>query len=280
MTTHTRTETEPEVAHDRLAELARLLTDRDRAIVADVGDHRVMTTHHLARLHFTGPDTSRARRRLAALHRYGLLDRFRPILPPPRGTAPWHWVLAAAGEHVYADIHELDQPARRPGSRIRLANSTHLHHTLGLADCYTAFRVAERRAPGAELARWRTEADCARRWGRHIRPDAYLRWHQHGRGLEAFLEYDNGTEHYPQVVRKLRGYTDHARAHRRTAHILFVAPTRTRTDRLADALAPHTSDRVVVHVTTADLLQREGPEAPIWRPAHEDAAEPLHAIAT
>ncbi|GAB3455341.1 hypothetical protein GCM10027570_35930 [Streptomonospora sediminis] len=273
MTTHADT---PQVPEGRLAELARLLTDRDRAIVADVGDHRVMTTHQLARLHFTGPATSRARRRLAALHRYGLLDRFRPILP--RGTAPWHWVLAAAGEHLYADIHDLDQPARRPGSRIRLANSARLRHMLGVADCYVAFRTAAD-LPGAELARWRTEDDCARRWGRRIRPDAYLRWHQHGRALEAFLEYDNATEHHQQVIRKLRGYTDHARAHQRIAHILFVVLTPARMTNLAEVLAPHVNEHVRTHLTTAGLLHAEGPAAPIWRPAHQHARHALCDIA-
>ncbi|MDA0564880.1 replication-relaxation family protein [Streptomonospora sp. S1-112] len=256
--------TEP-VEEARLADLARLLTNRDRAIVADLGDHRVMTTHHLTALHFARTHPSRARRRLAFLHRLGVLDRFRPRLA--LGTAPWHWVLAAAGEHVYADIHELPEPAQRPGSRIRLAHSARLAHTLGLSACYTAFRTAERAAPGAALLRWRTEADCARRWGRHIRPDAYLLWAQDGRELGAFLEYDTGTERHAQLLRKIRGYTDHAAAYQRTTHVLFVVATRVRLANLAQVLAPHTGDRVDIHLTTETLLHQHGPAHPIWTPA-------------
>ncbi|GAA1105240.1 replication-relaxation family protein [Nocardiopsis composta] len=252
----------------RRGELARLLTDRDRAVIASLGDHRVMTTHHLAALHFHDVASQQARRRLLGLHRRGVLDRFRPHLP--RGGAPWHWVLGADGEHIYADIHAMDKPAQRPGSRILIAHSAKLGHALGLAGCHVEF-VKAARSSGARLLRWRTEADCARRWGAHIRPDAYLRWAEteHAPVLEAFLEYDNGTEPHFRVARKLRGYTDHAAAHARTDHVLFVVPTAARESGLARALASHTTPAVTVHLTTTALLHAPGPAAAIWRPAHD-----------
>ncbi|WP_017623415.1 replication-relaxation family protein [Nocardiopsis chromatogenes] len=262
----------------RQAELARALTDRDRAVIASLGDHRVMTTRHLHALHFHNVTPQRSWDRLLALHRWGVLDRFRPYLR--WGAVPFRWVLAADGEHVYARIRGLDEPAQRPGSRIALAHSAKLGHILGLSETYAAFATAARTTPGAHLEVWRTEAECARLWGRHIRPDAYLRWIEGDTAVEAFLEYDNGTEGHHQVARKLRGYADHAAAYQRTNHVLFVVPTHTREERLSETLAARTGGGITVHLTTPDLIAAGGAASAIWRPAGDDYRTRLADIAT
>ena len=45
-----------------------------------------------------------------------------------------------------------------------------------------------------------------RRWGRYIRPDAYMRWCEADTELDVFWEYDTGTEPLTKVVRKMAGY--------------------------------------------------------------------------
>src|SRR5690606_17433102 len=140
----------------------------------------------------------------------------------------------------------------------------------GLAGCHVEF-VQAARVSGARLLRWRTEADCARRWGAHIRPDAYLRWAEteHAPVLEAFLEYDNGTEPHFRVARKLRGYADHAAVHAWIDRVQVVVPTAAGESGLARALASHAASAVPVHLTTAALLRAPGPAGAIWRHAHD-----------
>lgn len=39
-----------------------------------------------------------------------------------------------------------------------------------------------------------------------VRPDGYGRWHQDGREVDFFLEYDRGTEPLDRLAAKLAGY--------------------------------------------------------------------------
>jgi Replication-relaxation len=85
---------------DQLATLAGRLTDRDRAVLRLVGDHRVFTTAQLAHVFFHSKD--RAEHRLRELTQARVLARFRPQTRHGEGSAPFHDVLGPLGAAVLA----------------------------------------------------------------------------------------------------------------------------------------------------------------------------------
>ena len=80
-------------APEKLLELRRRLTDRDRAILELVWEHRVLTTHQITELAF--PSLRAANHRLLDLFKWRVVDRFQPFVTT--GTAPMHYVLDVAG---------------------------------------------------------------------------------------------------------------------------------------------------------------------------------------
>ncbi|MEV2279480.1 replication-relaxation family protein, partial [Nocardiopsis sp. NPDC049922] len=181
-----------------LVRLAPRVTPRDRQILAGLYDHHVMTTHHVHRLYFPEAAGRRVRRRLLLLHEYGLLDRFRPH---PGRHVSVHWVLAPLGAALVAEHRgiEVGELGFRHDRVLAWAHSGRLGHMLGLVECLTLTTEAARAHPVGRLVRWDNERECARRWGRYIRPDAYMRWHQGAVDLDAFWEYDTGTEPLTKV---------------------------------------------------------------------------------
>ncbi|WP_017624714.1 replication-relaxation family protein [Nocardiopsis chromatogenes] len=262
----------------RHAELALLLSDRDRDVIRAIGKHRVMTTHHLHALFFANVDTTRTRRRLKVLYDSGLLQRFRPSLR--KGTAPWHWVLSPEGERLLDDMTGARRPYGAMTPAIRLAHSQRLGHFLGISETYVAFATAGRALPGEGLRGWRNEAECAEKWDRRIFPDAWLLWAQDGTDLGAFIEYDNGTEVLYSVAKKLRRYSDIAAVYGETCFVLFIVPAPGREEALAQTLDLHMKERVQALLTTTGLLAHPGPAAAIWRTAQDHYRMPLSAAET
>src|SRR5919109_3128988 len=78
--------------------VSRRLTDRDRAILCLLADHRVLTSDQLADALFGSPTT--ARHRLTQLHQLRVVQRFSPFVS--RGSAPYHYVLDRLGAEVVA----------------------------------------------------------------------------------------------------------------------------------------------------------------------------------
>lgn len=240
------------------------LTARDMAIVSDVHDHQVLTTHQIARVHFPDADARRARRRLLVLFRYGVLDRFRR--QTARGKLPDHWILAATGAELLAHhrgVQTADLGFHRDQA-VRLAYSVQLEHMRGLAESFVRF-VEAGRGPG-ELVRWYGERECARRWGTHIRPDAYVRWEQEECVLHAFFEYDTGTESLAKVRRKMTGYANLARHSELPSIVLFALHSDQRTKHLETKLANAVSGQVRAYLTTHARLFGQGPDRAVWRP--------------
>jgi hypothetical protein len=244
--------------------LAPRVTPRDREILTGLYEHHVMTTHHIHRLHFSEAEARRVRRRLLALHRYGLLDRFRPF---NRKRVPDHWVLAPVGAALVAEHRGLEpsELGFRQDRVLAWAHSGRLGHMLGLVECLALTTEAARTVPGARLVAWDNERACARRWGRHIRPDAYMRWHQGKVELDAFWEYDTGTEPLTKVRRKMGGYARLARETRLPSIVLFAVHSDQREDNLAVKLAGDASDMVGVYVSTHARLCSRGPAEAVWR---------------
>src|SRR6266516_2493285 len=83
------------VSAERVFELARHLTERDRAIALALYEHQLLTTDQLALLFFSSK--RRAQDRLRFLYEERVLDRFYPPRPYGLGKPPAHWLLDEAG---------------------------------------------------------------------------------------------------------------------------------------------------------------------------------------
>lgn len=248
----------------QLVRLAPRVTPRDREILGGLYDHHVMTTGHIHRLFFPQTSARRVRRRLLELHNYRLLDRFKPF--PGRHIAD-HWVLAPLGAALVAE-HRGMEPGElgfRQDRVLAWAHSGRLNHMLGLVECLALTTEAAHTLPATRLVRWRNERECARRWGRHIRPDAYMRWHQGKTQLDAFWEYDTGSESLTKVQRKMGGYARLARESRLPSIVLFAVHSDQREDHLAAKLAGDVSASVGVYMTTHARLDAQGPAETVWR---------------
>lgn len=261
----------------KLIYLAPRITPRDREILAGLHSHHVMATGQIHRLYFPSSGGRRCRERLLQLRRYELLDRFRPF--PGRHVAD-RWVLAPLGaalvaEHQGLEPHELGFRHDRVLAR---AHSAQLRHTLGLVECLIATTQAARAREGARLAIWDSERACALRWGRYIRPDAYMRWCQTDTELDAFWEYDTGTEPLTKVQRKMAGYGRLARESRLPSTVLFAVHSQAREDHLARKLASSVSDSVGAYLTTHARLSEQGPAERVWRAAGVRARERLNLV--
>jgi hypothetical protein len=222
------------VAGTHLALLANHLTPRDRWLARVVAEHRVFTSTQLTQLAFGSPRT--ANQRLLQLYQWRVLDRFQPLLAV--GSAPMHYVLDVAGAAVLAAEDGLD-PADvgyRHDRALGIGHSLRLAHTLGINGLYAALVAIARHTSshtdtdldgrgGRAVTTWWPETRCARVWGDLARPDAYGRWHEDGRDVEFFLEYDTGTEPLTRVAGKLHDYARLAAATAITTPVLFWFPT-------------------------------------------------------
>jgi hypothetical protein len=176
-------------------------------------EHTVLTTDHLARLGFSSLRT--AQQRLQLLHRLGVLDRFQPYRPT--GSTPLHHLLGPVGARILAAEEGLDIAALgyRRQRILAVAHRLSLSHDIGVATSIVDLATH----PHLHLTRWWSAARCARLYGHHTRPDAYLTLTAHTppgslpglpRGSvgwwEMFYEYDTGTENLTTLAAKLAGY--------------------------------------------------------------------------
>lgn len=266
---------------DTLLSLVPKVTPRDRKILNDLYEHNVLTTHHLHQLHFAERSVRMVRLRMQQLRTYGLVSSFRPYAH--EGTSPNHWVVDRLGVQLLAvqrntALADLDY---RADHRMRVALDYQLGHVLGLADTFVAFTLAARRARSASLECWYSERESARRWGRHIRPDAYLQWDQDQAELHAFVEYDTGTEPLTKVVRKMKGYTNLATESALDSIVLFAVHSDQRAEHLLDKLATAPSARlrmVGAYVSTHERLHKRGPERAVWRAPGEPRGQRLSLV--
>lgn len=267
---------------DSLRLVARL-TDRDRWILRMVHEHRVLTTNQLAALAF--PTRNLARRRLTALHRERVVDRFRPFTTS--GSAPWHWVLAPDGAGVLAaeagvEVRELGYRARR---RLDIAHSLYLTHTLGVNDWFTTLAITAVDHDATVLAWW-SESRCRRLWGDLAHPDGFGRYSHAGTCLDFFLEYDLATTNsLTRVAAKLLGYAELARSTGTVTPVLLWVPTRRRELAAREALrdtAASLPDPGAVPVATAaaDYLDatatHPSPADRVWLPLDSAHTSRLH----
>jgi hypothetical protein len=195
-----------------------------------------------------------------------------------------HYVLDLAGAAVLAveDATTTNAIGYRHDRTLAIGHSLRLSHTVGVNGIYAALVAVARHSsadpadapPTREVTAWWPETRCTRLWGDLARPDAYARWHEHGREVEFFLEYDTGTEPLTRLAGKLHDYAKLATATGITTPVLFwlPSPAREATARpaLAAALATLSDpDSVPVATTAAASLGDPVPDSPAaarWLP--------------
>ncbi|MEV0604258.1 replication-relaxation family protein [Streptomyces sp. NPDC050315] len=249
---------QPTRARTDLARLATRLTERDVWLTEMLHEHKVLTSHHITALAFTGHRT--ANRRLRELYFMGVVDSFRPLRTA--GSAPEHYTLGKAGAELLAARAGVDLPATgwRKDACARIAFSPTLEHTLGI----NALLV--RLAANDHLPLWLSERSATRLWGDWIHPDAYA---HHGAAesdqlLPFFLEYDTGSYNLARLEAKLPGYAALAATTGTRTPLLIHTATARREAALRRRLA-EPADRLDLPLATGNA-QLADPAADSWLP--------------
>ncbi|MBT2233210.1 replication-relaxation family protein [Nonomuraea sp. NEAU-A123] len=253
-----------------LGELAVRLTDRDRQLIRLIHDFRVLTAPQVSEMFFDTDDA--ARKRLLALTRMGILERFRPNLPPTMGTAPYHYVIGETAAAVLASESGVDMAdfGYRRDRVLGIVYSQRLAHTVGTNGIAASLYGFARRHPVTELTTWWTEQRCTAEWGAMARPDAYARWTEGRHSVEFFLEYDTGTEPLDRVAHKLDGYTRLTESTRIVTPVLFWVQGERRETNLRKKLKHHPGNMFVPvatgHAATVNGTVDDGPAGARWLP--------------
>ncbi|MFE3452469.1 replication-relaxation family protein [Nonomuraea sp. NPDC059194] len=254
--------------------LAIRLTDRDRQLIRMIRDFRVLTSAQIAEIYFDSADS--ARKRLLVLSRMGVLERFRPNLPPAMGTAPYHYVIGETAAAVLASEEGVDlaESGYRRDRVIGIAFSSSLGHTVGANGIAASLYGYACRHPESELTTWWPEHRCRTEWGPIARPDAYGRFREAGHSIDFFLEYDTGTETLDRVARKLDGYVELTESSRIVTPVLFWVQGERREANLRKKLKHHPA-RMFVPIATAypvaaPGLVDDGPAGACWLPTDSD----------
>jgi protein involved in plasmid replication-relaxation len=195
----------------RLRDLEQQLSGHDLAVLKSVSDLRFMTGAQLARLHFDGDKSSRARaarRALLRLSRSECLSRLSRVVGGVRaGSSGFVYALGIAGQKIAMDYGW--QPKRR-GRRSRAPGTLFLRHCLDIAELHVLLGEADR-ARRLELLELAAEPACHRDFAglgsqRILKPDSFLRFALRDYEWSWFIEVDRATEGSRAVERKLRDY--------------------------------------------------------------------------
>ncbi|MEV4511529.1 replication-relaxation family protein [Dactylosporangium sp. NPDC049525] len=257
------------VRADPLAVFRRIVP-RDRALLALLAEHYLLSTPQIAAVFFANRRT--AQRRLTTLHRLDVVHRF--AYPNPENTAvPYLYTLGPVGLQLYPDAY--DDPdgrhARAPRTSLerarRIAASASAAHLIGVNQFFVDLLAATRHseasngpdAAGARLLRWWSEQHATDVYAQSgIRPDGHGIWHAHDRTVGFFLEHDRGTEDLPRVVAKLRAYARLAEFGPRYPVLLWL-PT---LERQTNILRLLTGVRLPMPVATA--VHGPDPSGRVW----------------
>lgn len=237
--------------------LAHRMTPRDRHLLTLLGEHLVLTTDQIHRLHYQSLRTCQIR--LRQLHTLGLLDRFR-FARLDGGSQPWHWVLGLHGARFTAAATGRPTPTPRThrDQVVRLAASPRLPHLLATNEFFVRLAHTARTDHRTRLDRWWSERTATARFLR-IRPDGHGLWTTRGRTVGWFLECDMGTEPLTRVVAKLAAYERLAASGGPTYPVLFWLPGADRESNLQQALRQRLP-QVPVATATHDV----DPAAAVW----------------
>jgi hypothetical protein len=250
-----------------LSELARLLSDRDLAVLDLIAEHRFLTTSQVHAFcfhtHTTNESGSRiCRRVLLRLEQHGLLERpIRRVGGLQAGSVSSVWMLSSTGQRLrnlrdgIGDVGRV----REPGDRF-------VQHYLAIADTHLALIEAERIkrlelvTVQIEPAAWRSYTGLGGS-SELLKPDLYAVTASGQYEDHWFIEVDRATESLPTLIRQCRQYE----AYRRTGTeqtsrglfplVLWVVPDQLRAAKLRDRLAASRDlDVELFRITTPEEL--------------------------
>ena len=281
---------------ERLFELARHVTERDREVALYLYRHRVLTTDQLQLLFFSS--RRRAQDRLLFLCRNRVLDRFYPAAPFGSGKPEAHWLLDEAGAILVAAMHDLERKQLGWQRRDDWGSHPQLAHQLETNRFVTDLIAATLPDPGLGVSEWWPPADaadplCAQRRGRLL-PDAGFYLETPAGPIECYLEWDRATETQERLAKKLLAYRL-AEAHLYSRGIeprciLFVVPGDRRLETLRRAHIDFERERELrasrgslrslagrwpLLASTTIRLWAEGPLAAVWERLDLETARPV-----
>jgi hypothetical protein len=273
------------VSAERLFELARHLTERDREVALYLYRHRVLTTDQLQLLFFSS--RRRAQDRLLFLYRNRVLDRFYPPGPFGSGKPEAHWLLDEGGAILVAAMHDLERKQLGWQRRHDWGSHPQLAHQLETNRFVTDLIAATLTEPGLGVSEWWPPAEAAdhlgaRRRGR-VLPDAGFYLETPAGPIECYLEWDRATETEERLAEKLLAYrlaeAELFEEGKRPRCILFVVPGDRRLATLRRAQSDFERERArrgsrgsiynldgrwPLLASTTIGLREEGPLAAVW----------------
>lgn len=279
-----------------------LPTQRDLALLVELGEAGLMSTPMLIERHFRGlakaSDAERAfRRRLRVFQQLGLVESAVVAVQHRTGSSRLgiHTLTAAGAEFITAATGNCP---RRPGTSLLLSPVT-LPHRLGVIRTRLLFDDACR-AAGIASMDWVHEYDLRRgadpkspnqhkfvlyeafeRSGERLVcwPDAAARLRISGEEdhqLLVYLEYDRSTETAKQLAAKAKPFDLLVREHRYRGHwtdmtgqatvrVLFLCPSRERLVNAVEAIRSEPGAGLFRFATFADLHPPTLLTKPLWR---------------
>jgi hypothetical protein len=276
------------VSAERVFELARHLTERDREIALALFQHQLLTTDQLTLLFFSSK--RRAQDRLRFLYDERVLDRFYPPRPYGLGKPQAHWLLDEGGAILVAASLDVERKELRWRRRDDWGSHPQLVHRLEANRFVTELVAATLRERSLGVSDWWGSRGASARLsdgrssGRPV-PDGGYCLETPAGPIECYLEWDRGTETLARLGEKVKLYRRAERrapTERERVNVLFVVPSERRVRALAEALAAdderHDSDsagwsrpRWSYVVALQSALATGGPLAPVWRSLAEPA---------
>ncbi len=270
---------------ERLFELARHLTERDREVALYLYRHRVLTTDQLQLLFFSS--RRRTQDRLLFLYRNRVLDRFYPARPFGSGKPEAHWLLDEAGAILVAAMHDLERKQLGWQRRDDWGSHPQLAHQLETNRFVTDLIAATLADPGLGISEWCPPAEAADRLSAQRRgrvlPDAGFYLETPTGPIECYLEWDRATESQERLAEKLLAYrlaeAELFEEGKRPRCILFGVPGPRRLTTLRRAYGDFEHERALrasrhsvyslngrwpLIATSASRLRAEGHLAAVW----------------
>ena len=196
------------VSAERLFELARHLTERDREVALYLYRHRVLTTDQLQLLFFSS--RRRAQDRLLFLYRNRVLDRFYPPAPFGSGKPDAHWLLDESGALLVAAMHDLERKELGWQRRDDWGAHPQLAHQLETNRFVTDLIDSTLNDPNLGVSEWWPPAEAAdhlnQRGRGRVLPDAGFYLETPAGPIECHLEWDRATETQQRLTEKLLAY--------------------------------------------------------------------------
>jgi len=260
------------IGADRVFELARHLTERDREVALCLHDQQVLATDQLTLLFFSSK--RRAQDRLLFLYRNRVLDRFYPPSRFEAGKPQAHWLLDEAVAHLVAASLDLDRRQLDWQRRDDWGSHPQLAHRLEVNRFVTDLIAATLADRALGVVAWFGPRQAAARLGERmrgtVRPDAEMILAAARGPVDLLLEWDRGTETLDRLEEKLRRYrkAEHKLNYEddEPRSILFVLPSLRRLDNLRELCGDLDRDGSwpILAVTVSEL-RAQGALAPIWQ---------------